>query len=25
MAEWLEDHVAVIGSFNLNFGTFGRA
>jgi hypothetical protein len=25
MAEWLEDHVAAIGSLNSNFGTFGRA
>jgi hypothetical protein len=22
MAEWSEDHVAAIGSLNLNFGTF---
>jgi hypothetical protein len=25
MAEWLEDHVAAIGSLNLSFGTFGRS
>jgi hypothetical protein len=24
MAEWSEDHVAAIGSLNLNFGIFGR-
>jgi hypothetical protein len=25
MAEWSKDHVAAMGSLNLNFGTFGRA
>jgi hypothetical protein len=25
MVEWSEDHVAAIGSLNLNFGTFGRS
>jgi hypothetical protein len=24
MVEWSEDHVAAIGSLNLNFGTFSR-
>jgi hypothetical protein len=23
MAEWLEDHIAIIGSLNLNFGLIG--
>jgi hypothetical protein len=25
MTKWLEDYMTVIGSLNMNFGTFGRA